>query len=275
MMVCIRKRSKNIRLEKTCIFRPLMKLDTRYPADPGLAGFIEYYYLLRTGDADFHSAYSAFPHTATVINVHNKAKVTIGEHSVKVHAGKGNRYTCIIQGFRSELLQVELMGPMDKVTIVFKSLAINYFLPGPFGLIAPLHSQLFSAWNDDPRFPAYMEKFFKLQDPARRSAVLEDWLMLKMKLVTECQRLTKAVESLQNIADDRPIPRIAEEVCMSTRTFNRKFVKYLGVSPARFRKVARFRHALNSLMNPDNRISDAAYLANFCDQAYLSKTYRE
>jgi AraC-like DNA-binding protein len=64
---------------------------------------------------------------------------------------------------------------------------------------------------------------------------------------------------------------------MPERTFSRAFHREVGVSPVRFKKIARFRHSLqNKLFNEQfKRLTQIGHASNFYDQAYFINIYKQ
>jgi len=254
-----------------------MRIKNFYPQNEILKAHIEYYYFLKTGSKNFHTAYYSFPNTNHSFNIHKNVSCEILPSSTSVFGDNKNKYLTIVQGRYQSPLLVRLQGEIDKITIIFKPLGINHFIDKPFASIANQHSQIFTEWQDDPNFEFFLEKFYNTVDNNRRIKQLENFLLLKYRHCSYNSILEKAIEQLTDFDIENSINEIAEGLCMNTRSFNRLFYNQLGISPASFRKIARFRHSLkNMIINRQfKKLTEIGYESNFYDQSYFIKIYKK
>lgn len=254
-----------------------MEISTIQPRHPLLEKYIDYYYFFSSSDPGYSTNYWAFPHTSTSFNIHKNIDCRIGLNSVRISSSVQPNYRCIIQGFRRYPLQVELGGILDKVTIVFKPLAINHFLGRPFYEVTPGHSCLFEDWDNDSAYHLFIHEFYTVQDEMDRCAILEDYLVSICDEKKECLMLSPAVRLLLDFTVETTVEDIAAGVHQSVRTFNRMFRKYSGITPSGFRKVARFRKALNEMLSARDKMNmtTIAHSNNYYDQSYMVKIYNE
>jgi AraC-like DNA-binding protein len=250
-----------------------MEVQTFYPEHPLLEKYIEYYYFLKTDDPDFRTAYYAFPNTLQAFNLHRAATCDIGENTVTVRAQADAPPLVILQGRYEWPMLARLEGRLDKVTINFKPLGLNPFINGALGEIAPAFSQVFTQWPE----VAWVDAFFQTSDLRERVGILEEFLLARFREPEDTPLMKAALEALTDF-DGRPgIDDIARELAMTPRSFQRLFYKHMGVSPAAFRKIARFRHSMgNKLFSYTFKtLTEIGYNSNFYDQSYFIKMYRK
>jgi AraC-like DNA-binding protein len=248
-----------------------------YPRHTILKEHISYFYFLRT-EADFEAKYYAFPHTHTVLNIHQQAGTLFEQQYItQVYEDAAVPYLTSVQGIREVPLLAHLRGRLNKVTILFKPLGLNQFIRRPFQDVIVSPSQLFTCWDNDPPYHHFLQSFYATADNHIRAALLEDYLLLLYHPLPEYQVLKKAIELLSDFEVGLSVEAISLQLGLNERTFNRLFNKHLGVSPVVYRKVARFRHSLQNKLfeNEFNRMTDLAYRSNFYDQAYFNKIYRQ
>lgn len=71
------------------------------------------------------------------------------------------------------------------------------------------------------------------------------------------------------------IKELRNQLYITERTFERKFVKEIGITPKQFAKIIQFRFSLNQLQESDYAsLTEIAYNNNFCDQSHFIKTFR-
>jgi len=246
------------------------------PKHPVLQQHISYYYFLKTDTSDFETRYYAFPHTHSVLNIHQKANFEIKDYYTRVYADPSTQYAACVQGIREYPLLAHLQGQLDKVTILFKPLGINHFISQPFGALYTQPSEVFGAWDNEPEYHAFLKEFYDTDDTGIRANLLESFLMSRYAPFAEYDVLAKSLELLSNFELDLSVETISNQLGLNVRTFNRLLKKHLGVSPVTYKKVARFRHSLQNKIFETGvkRMTDLAYQSNYYDQAYFNKIYR-
>lgn len=253
-----------------------MNISTFYPQHALLQQHIEYYYFLKADAPDFQTTYYAFPNINIPLSLHRAARYEIKEHYTKVQAVKNDKAVALVQRSFQEPLLVSLQGPIDKVTISFKPFGISSFINQPFSEIAPADSQPFSAWEPLPAYHELQTNFFATGDNKERVALLERFLLSVYTPTTGNIQMKQAINLLCDFEEQHSIEEIAEQLQLSTRSFNRLFLKHMSISPVAWKKIARFRHSLeNKLFNKQfKKLTEIGYDSNFYDQSYFIKFYK-
>jgi AraC-like DNA-binding protein len=226
---------------------------------------------------DFKSSYYVFPNTNISLNFHTNIRSIITDHSVSTLGGSGKKYVTIVQGMRDIPVQVNLRGSLDKMTVAFHPVGLNPFIRQPYLEVAASTTQLFNGWDENPDYKTFMRDFYSTHNEEKRIALLEKFLLSIYQPNPEWEILRKAVVLLKDFSEERSVAEIAKMIGMPERSFSRLFHQQVGVSPARFKKIARFRHSLtNKLFNQQfKRLTEIGHASNFYDQAYFINTYRE
>jgi len=245
------------------------------PEHPLLKKHISYFYFLKTDNDDFEAKYYAFPHTDTVLNIHQKTNFEIRDYYTRVYPDAKVNYKACVQGIRQYPLLAHLQGKIDKVTILFKPMGINQFGVADFGRRYPSPSMIFSAWDSLPFYREFLDAFYANTDNAKRAGILENFLLRVFKPTDDAELMANAMDLLMRFEENTTIEQISAQLKVNVRGLNRTFHKHLGVSPVTFRKVARFRHSLESKIyqREIQRLTDIAYQSNYYDQAYFNKVY--
>jgi AraC-like DNA-binding protein len=254
-----------------------MDIATFYPQHATLKKHIDYYYFLKPNSPDFRTTYYAFPNINIPLSLHRSALYEIKEHYTRVQAVKNGASAALIQRSFQEPLLVCLQGPIDKVTISFKPFGISSFINQPFSGIAPADSQAFGAWEQLPAFHQLKTSFFATNDNAERVSLLEDFLLSVYAPIAANTQMEQAIALLSDLEKQHSIEEIAERLQLSTRSFNRLFLKHMSISPVAWKKIARFRHSLqNKLFNAQfKKLTEIGYDSNFYDQSYFIKVYNK
>lgn len=253
-----------------------MEVKTYYPKHPILKEHIAYYYFLE-GDSSFTSSYFAFPQTLQSFNIHKGAQGSFSEGLAEVQANGDDTFQSFIQGKFETPLRVELSGPINKITILFKPLGINQFLRKPLQKLTALHTQVFTEWDSNPAYGKFLPTFFSTADLGKRIELLEAYLLTQYQPLTETSLLQAVISDLTDFEQALSLPEISKKWMLSEKTLNRTFKKHLGITPVSYRKIARFRHALsNKLLHQEfTSLTSLGYASNFYDQAYFTRIYKQ
>jgi AraC-like DNA-binding protein len=254
-----------------------MKIQTFYPTHPILKEYIQYYYFQKTDSDDFYAEYDAFPNTLQALNIHKNITCKIDSHLVKITGSKRPNYTMVLQGRFQSPLHAQLKGRINKVTIIFKPLGLNHFIRLPFKKIAGEPTQLFTEWVDDKNYLPFLQAFYEEARPKKRIDILENYLVSKYKACEEAINLFPSLALLSDFNEVHSIQEIADKLSLNIRTFNRLFQKHMAVSPAAFRKIARFRNSLKNKVSENHlsTLTKIGYNSNFYDQSYFNKEYKK
>lgn len=254
-----------------------MKVDTFYPIDERLRNCIEFYYFLKSESSDFVSEYYAFPNVYQGLNIHKNISYNINDHSVEVNGSPEKKFTILLQGRFEVPLHVKLTGKLNKITIAFKPLGINHFIASSLCAIASAPTQPFTEWDKHDKHENFLTGFFDEINNSKRIDLLEQYLLLHYKNLDTAEEIKKSVQLLCNFDEELSIEEIAKTLKMKTRTFNRLFKERMCISPAGYRKIARFRHSLrNRLFDTQfKRLTEIGYQSNYYDQSYFIKMYNK
>lgn len=254
-----------------------MKIDIFYPEHPLLKECIEYYYFQKNDSNTFSADYFAFPHTLQALNIHKNISCEINSHQVKVTGIEEDNYAMILQG-RFELpLHVQQEGKINKLTIIFKPLGLNCFIKSPYYEIGSEPTQMFTEWSKSKSNITFLDQFYKEADNKKRIELLEDFLLLHYTSFNHAAMLKECLALLSDFDKEISIQEISDKMQLNVRTFNRLFIKHLGISPVGYRKVARFRHSLKNKLFDSNftSLTKIGYESNFYDQSYFNKIYKQ
>ena len=163
---------------------------------------------------------------------------------------------------------------MKFITVQFNSYGVYYLKSIP---VYELHNSL-----------SPLDLFFKpseidsitnqLREPgsiAQKFECLELFLAQRIEIQNFDKRLPYAIASLKSQKHIR-IDELSEAVCLSSRALLKLFNKYVGMSPAYYKKIARFNLAANLILNhPNTSLTSIALACGYYDQAHFIKDFRQ
>lgn len=254
-----------------------MEVQTFYPVDKKLKACIEYYYFFQSDSDDFIAEYFAFPNTVQALNIHKNIKYEISGNAVKVMGIAENNCAMLLQGKHVNPLHVQLIGRLNKITIIFKPLGLNHFIKSPFDKISAKSTQAFHEWDNHEKHYDFLLHFFGETNLVRRIEILEKYLLIHYHNLENQRLLEQSLTLLCDVNDKFSIEEIAERMNLTTRTFNRMFRRQMGISPIEYKTISKFRHSLkNKLFKQQfERLTAIGYNSNFYDQSYFIKVYKK
>jgi len=105
---------------------------------------------------------------------------------------------------------------------------------------------------------------------------IDNYLINRIPYLYSCDKQIVRAVDLICLANGQASPaKIASDVCLCQRHFERKFKAAIGVSPKMFAKVVRFKNALQCLrIRPNQDILSVALNCGYYDHTHLIKDFR-
>ena len=89
------------------------------------------------------------------------------------------------------------------------------------------------------------------------------------------KQIIRAVDFIHFSKGQLPLSKVASEICLGQRHFERKFKSKIGVSPKTFAKIIRFKHAMRCLQHyPDKDLLSVAIECGYYDHTHLIKDFK-
>ncbi|HEY0677278.1 MAG TPA: AraC family transcriptional regulator [Chitinophagaceae bacterium] len=90
------------------------------------------------------------------------------------------------------------------------------------------------------------------------------------------ERMVWATDKIIRESGRISIASLQRELFLSERTFERQFLKTVGVTPSTFSKICRFNTAMNVLKNKNfTNLTGIAYEAGYSDQSHFIRNFKE
>jgi AraC-like DNA-binding protein len=255
----------------------LSDIKTYYPRSALLRKHIQYYYFMQTNSESFKSSYFVFPNSNISLNFHKNVSFSPADNKVDVSGSSQKNTLTILMGMREIPVLVNLKGKLDKLTVVFHPIGLNHFLNEPYLGVAAMHAQLFNSWDANPAYQDFILQFYRTGDHDQRMTLLENFLLSVYHPVKEYDQLQKSIGLLGDFNEEKTVAEISKLIGMPERTFCRSFHREVGVSPVRFKKIARFRHSLKNKLFSERfqRLTEIGHASNYYDQAYFINIYKQ
>jgi AraC-like DNA-binding protein len=245
-------------------------IDTFYPVDPLIKQYVDYYYVLNPAKQVLSNAYTAYPSVNNPVIFFENTKVTAKGQHHHLQFCKDTSYHCgVIDRFIIPV-DVTLTGTVKTINIIFKGIGLNAFINKPYAHIIKSIFQPFNNWHVSEDFIA---ELFTL--PGQQLVERLDTLLLNNYKPFTNEPLLAAINLMSNHQRSYEINEIEQALNISRKTLLRLFKINTGISPTAFRRILRFRHALEENRTKDYSLTQLAYEANFTDQSHFIKELRK
>ncbi len=250
-----------------------MKVKLYKPQNALLQRYIECFYTLKRKSEEKSVTYIGFPSIYSMICLNSNADVKITEnYNVYLTHNPDNLIqTRLLRKFDYGG-QVKYEGEADEIVIYFKPLGLNAFLEYDSKYYKGNYFIEFNPFED---FKCKMAEIFLIDNEENRIQILENYWLSKFRGF-EHPFLHQVVEKIMDEDVSFSISKIAFEIGVSRTTLIKHFMLQIGTTPAKFRKIARFRNAmkLHRLKISEENLSDISYDAAYFDQSHMIKDFK-
>lgn len=244
-----------------------MELHFYTPANDILKQYIEGYYFLNDQGTGTGETYITFPNNYCIVTVNLNSNVKLDRNKISIEPSYAdNIYASFVHRYVHPI-KVHYLNPFQEITFYFKPLGINYFVDNLEEMFSLKKMTEFI-----PQFPDFKEEMNKIFHIDKRSLqidALENYWLTKLRMKDLALMKTILVDIESNIK----IEDIAKKHHISRKHLNRLVQKSLGKSPVEYRKIFRFRNAINKYQGLKN-LTELSYENFFFDQSHLIKDFK-
>lgn len=114
-------------------------------------------------------------------------------------------------------------------------------------------------------------------DHRQMLGLIDRFLLKKISgLSTDIRPIDRAIVALRNSEKPLSLAWLADQACLSTRQFERKFQERMGMSPRFFSRIARFDRVFKlKAQHPHLDWLDVAYTCGYYDFSHLMRDFRQ
>lgn len=250
-----------------------MEVKLYKPQSALLQRYIECFYTLKCQPESKDVRYIGFPSLYSMICMNNRADVKVtGNYSVSItHNSDKPIQTRLVRKFDSGG-QVKYAGEADEIVIYFKPLGLNAFLEYD---LKYYKNNYFVEFNPFEDFKGRMAAIFLIDNEENRIQALENYWLCKFRGFKH-PFLNQVIEKIMDENESFSISRIALENGVSRPTLVKHFMLQIGTTPAKFKKIVRFRNAMKRyrLKISEENLSDISYDATYFDQSHMIKDFK-
>lgn len=243
-------------------------IKTYVPESPFLQNYIECFYVFNC-ESPIQFRYLAFPHYNCGLSFFKGVEIQRNHFQINIVESSDLKVQIELLGKYINPLMIHYSGKIQEISIVFKPLGINRFLRKNYNSIAPNFSQEYI--NID--WQLFGEQLFTIENKIK---ILEEFLLCEFKEENEIRNLEASLTLLENLDENYSMTEIAEKLEYNLKTFQRHFTKHIGCSPIDYRRIFRFRNALESKLNAKElkSLTDITFENNYFDQSHFIKEFK-
>lgn len=224
------------------------------------------YYFLNAKPNESKINYWTFPNNFCILTVNLNSESSYQENKINV-VPANNLITSHLVYRYYKPIEITIQPPVQEITIYFKPLGINKFtseLPTFFKQDDNYY------FNPFPDFADKMQEIFKESSTEKQAAMLEEyWLS---KLTHKHNQLLDDI--LEDVNQGISVDSIAKKHAFTRQYISKLFQTHVGKSIAEYRKIQRFRNALQK-KETKNHLTTLAHEHAYYDQSHFIKDFKE
>jgi AraC-like DNA-binding protein len=246
-------------------------LHTYKPESSILQKYIEFFYVF-SDETPQNFSYIVFPHVFTAISFFKGVDIDRKNYTMNINTSTDDKYVIDILGKYTQPVFLNYKGKCNEITIIFKPLGINHFFQNDIIELTPLFSQELknSHWTE------FTHVLFNENSNSKKIQILETFLLSNLKKL-EINRMYDAIKFLEDFDKNYTIDEVASLCNYSLKSFQRHFKKYVACTPCEYKRIARFRYALQSkiISNEIKTLTSVSSQSNYNDQSYFIREFKK
>jgi|SRR6218665_448753 len=244
-----------------------MKIVFYQPKSDILKKYMEGYYFMLSDDTNQPFHYFTFPNNFFILSVAIGSQIMTDEKQIIISQSANGEIIADYLSRYTTPVEIRYKDPVPEITIYFKPSGVNHFIDKAHLLF---HQGNAIDFNPFPDFFAAMKEILELKNHTLQIELLEEyWLS---KFIKKDLQLIEAI--LQDMESDLKIADIASKQSISRQHLNTLFTKKVGKPCSEYRKINRFRSAIEKKKKAKN-LTQLTYDNLFYDQSHMIKDFKE
>lgn len=248
-----------------------MTIKIYHPEHPLLKKHIACFYILERTSAEKPIAYFTFPSIYSIVTVSEQTSTFVEQDKIITkHCPSAPIETNLVCDFNQPVL-IRYEGRINEITTYFKPLGLNTFIDrdlrhycdGPF-----------PDFNPHADYKEAMAHILTLGDPSERIRAMEAYWISKLKPFEDPILENVLSEMLGSDNLIQSITKLSRQIGWSRTTINKHFDQHICKSPAQFKKIIRFREAIQNQLD-DKYKTGLPYHLNYFDQSHMIRDFKK
>lgn len=239
------------------------------PKNSLLGKHIECFYILEQTPEEIPVTYFTFPTIYTIITCSKQTStLNTGNKIITKHCESNAIETNLVCNFNAPVL-VEYEGEINEITTYFKPLGINAFLTNDLEYYSEGTFPDFNPYDD---YKTTMDSILSIKNHDQKIEQLEQYWLSKMKPFEDVllERVISEMMDVNNLSQS--MTNLAHKTNRSRTTINKHFDRHICKTPSQFKKIIRFRAAIQSHLENEIGLSSNV---DYFDQSHMIRDFRK
>ncbi|MDF3027499.1 MAG: hypothetical protein K0S23_1806 [Fluviicola sp.] len=239
------------------------------PTNPLLKKYIECFYILEQTSEEKPATYFTFPSIYTIVTISEQSKTLESENKITVKSCPSNAIeTNLVSDFNEPVL-VKYEGRINEITTYFKPLGINGFINHDLSYYS---EGTFPDFNPHDDYKDSMAAILSIKNRDERIGKIESYWISKLKPF-EDPLLEEVLSEMMDSGNlNQSMTKLAHKTGRSRTTINKHFDRHICKTPSQFKKIIRFRAAVESHIENEAGLS---YNLDYFDQSHMIRDFKK
>lgn len=241
-----------------------------YSPSEVLAPYIRQYWVLEAGASEAPVTERVVPnaHIELMFHYGNPFDISTAGH-------RSSQPRSLISGLSHTFSDVVTRGESGVIAVAFHPYgACNFF---PFSLRELENLSIGLEDIDRSEIRDVEDRLGRARTLPERIVIVERYLAGRLKPIDplDMKRLREGLRLIRESRGQIRVPELAEALCLSGKTLERKFAAYLGKAPKQYLRIVRFVESMHSLQRPGKENLTRIALGNgYFDQAHFINDFK-
>jgi len=241
------------------------------PESPLLQRYIECFYILEKTASEKPVTYFTFPSIYTIVTISAQTATLVRPDKIITrHCPSAPIETNLVCDFNQPVL-ISYEGKINEITTYFKPLGLNAFIAYD---LRHYNSGTFPDFNPHGDYKAAMVEILSIADHQERIKGLEAYWISKLRPFADPLLENVLGEMLDTNNLNQSMTKLSHKIGRSRTTINKHFDQHICKSPSQFKKIVRFRAAIQSQLNDKDNIS-LSYHVDYFDQSHMIRDFKK
>lgn len=248
-----------------------MTIKTYRPENPLLKKYIECFYILEQTSEESPATYFTFPSIYTIVTMGENTETLVTKNKITTKYSQFNPIeTNLVSNFNEPVL-VSYEGRINEVTTYFKPLGINSFIPNNLRDYSEGSFPDFSPYED---YKETMATILSIKDPNKKIRAIELYWLSKFHPFENALLTEVLAEMFDTHNINQSMTKLSYTTGRSRTTINKHFDQHICKTPSQFKKIIRFRAAIQSQLDEKNRVG-LSYSVDYFDQSHMIRDFKK
>lgn len=241
------------------------------PENPILKKYIECFYILEQTSEEPSATYFTFPSIYTIVTISEKTETLATKNKITTRYCLSKPIeTNLVSNFNEPVL-VSYEGKINEVTTYFKPLGINSFIPNNLKYYSEGSFPDFSPYED---YKEAMAAILSIEDQNGKIRAIELYWLSKFRPFENALLTEVLIEMFDTNNVNQSMTKLSNTTGRSRTTINKHFDQHICKTPSQFKKIIRFRSAIQSQLDDKNRVG-MSYTVDYFDQSHMIRDFKK